>query len=320
MDKEMFENVVKTLKSDLVEVTKPDGDAIAEIVNEAKGDRTLKEYADATGISAPTLSRIMNGKITRPLSIETIVSLLSQSDMNTLGTMHKLARSCGYMSKAEQSALRGRIQLRQTREGLYANVKRLMLTVIVTELFQRGTTNDPRLLESDPGTLFTVSEQTIKYDFAFDAEQDGNKKLWCFFCFPQNVEDYKASHISADKLARGIFRELSTLFLTDAWMPSEHADKKISFCFSDADIFEEFCSLMGSSKFNNEFSAILIDEDANRVLEENCFKANNGVQQDSVFSLPLKMAINFDDETVADEIGENSFVIMTEEEDEAEDE
>lgn len=315
MDNEVLESIVKTLESDLVQITTPDGAAVAEIVNAAKGDRTLKDYADATGISAPTLSRIMNGKISRPLSIPTIVALISQSEINTLGTMHKLARASGYMSKSQQSALLGKMQLRQTREGLYASVKRLMLTVIVTELFQRGAVNDSKLLESEPGDLFTITEQILKYDFAFDVDQEGKKSVWCFICFPQTVEDYKTTPISADKLARSMVKELSPLFLTDAWLPTQHADKKISFCFADAEIYDEFCSLMEYSKFNNSFSAILIDTDGNRVTEERCFKANNGIQPDSAFDLPLKIAINFDDDTVVDEVGENSFLIMTEADD-----
>jgi len=312
MDNEVFKSVVKTLESDLVQITTPDGEAIAEIVNAAKGDRTLKEYADATGISAPTLSRIMNGKITRSLSIPTIVSLISQSEINTLGTMHKLAQANGYMSKSQQSALLGKMQLRQTREGLYASVKRMMLTIVVTELFQRGTVSDSRLLESEPGDLFTVTEQLMKYDFSFDVDHEGEKSVWCFICFPQQVDDYKTTPTTAGKLARSMVNGLSPLFLTDAWLPSQHADKKISFCFADAEVFEEFCSLMEYSKFNNCFSAILVDEENNRIVEERCFAVNSGKQQDSVFDLPLQIAINFDDSTVVDEVGENSFIIMTE--------
>lgn len=315
MDNEVFNSVVKTLESDLVQVTSPDAAAVAEIVNAAKGDRTLKEYADATGISSPTLSRIMNGKITRPLTTSTIVSLISESDINTLGTMYKLARASGYMSKSQQSALLGRMQLRQTREGLFASVKRLMLTVVVTELYQRGTVNDSRLLESEPGNLFTITEQVMKYDFAFDVDREGEKSEWCFICFPQTIEDYKVTPVSADKLARSMVKELSPLFLTDAWIPSQHADKKISFCFADANVFEDFCSLMDYSKFNNRFSAILIDTDNNRVIEERCFDTSNGAHQESVFDLPLQIAINFDDDTVIDEVGENSFVIMSETDD-----
>lgn len=313
MEKEIFESIVKTLKSDLVEVTKPDAEAVAALVDEIKGDRTLKEYAEASGVSSPTLSRIMNGKITRPLTIETIVYLVSASEKNTLGTMHRLARSCGYMSRSEQSALRGKIQLRQTRNGMFAAVKKEMLAVIVTEMFQRGTVNDSRLLDSESGTLFTVNELALKYDFAFDVDEEGQKSSWHFFCFPQRTEDYKTEPVSADALARNMMKELSPLFLTDAWLPSQHADKKISFCFVDAGVFEEFCNLMEYSKFNNRFSAILIDEDANKVIEERCFKTNNGIGQNSLFNLPLKIAINFDDDTVVDEIGENSFVIISDE-------
>ena len=77
---------IKVLKSDLVQVERPDEQEVASLVQKAKGKRTLKESADLTRISASTLSRIMNGKITRPLSLEIIVRIIWNSKKNTLHT------------------------------------------------------------------------------------------------------------------------------------------------------------------------------------------------------------------------------------------
>ena len=57
-----------------VQVRTPDKIDIAHLVNIAKGpDRTMAQFADECQISASTLSRIVNGKTTKPLAYDTIL-------------------------------------------------------------------------------------------------------------------------------------------------------------------------------------------------------------------------------------------------------
>lgn len=315
MDKEMMDSALKTIKSDLVQVTAPNESEVAELVLKAKGEnRSLREFAEATGISAPTLSRIANGKITRPLSLETIVSIVGNSDSFTLRTLYELARANGYMSKAEQNALRARQQLHATRNSAYVSVKSIMHTTIVAELFQRGGDMDKRFLETNPGALCTAIEQVVKYDFSMQIDIDGEQYDWVFLTFPQMAEDFVASGVAVDKLVRNIVREVSPVFLTDAWLPAQYDGKKISFCFVDADIYNEFVRITEHGRLQNSFSAILLDVENARLEEEHIYETVQ--QHSSVFDLPMKVAISFMDDEIADEVGECNYLFVEDGEEE----
>lgn len=311
MDKERMNSIVKTLKSDLVQVMGPNEEEVSALVLRAKGDvRTLKEFADATGISAPTLSRILNGKIARPLSPEAIVSIINASQYNTLNAMYELARANGYISKAEQAALQARYKLRNSRNGMHMSVKSIMHTTIVAELHQRCEDMDGTLLTAEPGELFTVIDQAVKYDFSFEVTSNKETYTWAFFTFPQRVEDFKLNGISADRLARNVIRDLSPVFLTDAWLPAQYTQHKISFCFVDKEMFESFTHLVERGKLHNRFSTVLIDEVNAKFLKENEFKKTD--TDESIFERPLKVGINFVDDSVADEDKEYNFSFIQE--------
>jgi len=311
MNREAMDSALKTIKSDMIQVTAPNEAEVAELVTRAKGDeRSLRDFADATGISAATLSRIMNGKITRPLTLETIVTIVANSDSFTLRTIFDLARANGYMSRAEQTALRARQQLNSTRNSTHASTKSYMHTAIVAELFQRGGEMNRSILETNPGKLCTAIEQAVKYDFSMSVDLDGEQYEWIFFAFPMQSEDYKSSGISADKLVRNLVREISPVFLTDAWLPAQYEGYKISFCFVDPDIYSEFVRLTDYGKLNNCFSAVLLDTKTAKLIEEHPYQTV--MQHDSVFDLPLKVAISFEDDDVADEVGECNFLFVEE--------
>ncbi len=311
MDRESYESALNVAKSDLIPVTAPDADEVAELVSKAKGDgRSLREFAEDTGISAPTLSRIMNAKITRPLTLETIVTIVGNSEHFTLRTVFDLARANGYMSKAEQGALRARQQLHAARNSTYAVTKEYMRTAVLAELFQRGGEMNRNVLETNPGTLCTALEQAVKYDFSMHVNLDGEEYDWIFFAFPMRTEDFKSSGVPADRLARKLVTDLSPVFLTDAWLPAQYENRKISFCFVDQDIYSAFVNITDYGKLNNSFTAILLDEETAKLIEEHTYQTAK--HHDSVFDLPLRMAISFEDDDVADEVGEYNYLFVEE--------
>lgn len=309
MNKDMMETALQTIKNDLVQVTTPDVSEVAELVLKAKGDnRSLREFAELTGISAPSLSRIINGKITRPLSLETIVSIVGNSDSFTLQTLYGLARANGYMSKAEQSTLRARQQLRVTRNSAYVTIKSLMHTIVIAELFQRSADMDKRILETNPGTLCTAIKQDVKYDFSIQVNIDEEQYDWAFITFPLMAEDFVSSGIALDKLVRNIVREVSPIFLTDAWMPDQYKDMKISFCFVDSEIYNEFVRITEHGTLHNSFSAVLLNEREGKLEEEYVYETKQ--KHSSVFDFPIEVSVSFSDDDIADEIGECNYVFV----------
>ena len=135
---EMDENI-KALEADFVLVSEPDAETVAKLVLEAKGEeRTMKEFAEATGISAPTLSRIVNGKITRPMSVINMLRVIDKSVEESSANFFALARANGYMSKSEQRAIRDRVQVRKQKNGVYMTVKELMSLIVKAGFVDRG--------------------------------------------------------------------------------------------------------------------------------------------------------------------------------------
>ena len=69
-----------------VQIYAPDKQKLAELVIKAKGNkRTMAQFAIDTGISAPTLSRISNGKISNPRKEKSPIP-------GRISTLHQLLR------------------------------------------------------------------------------------------------------------------------------------------------------------------------------------------------------------------------------------
>lgn len=71
--------MARTKKTDILSeyerVRQPDADKLAELVGRAKGKRTTTEFAEACGVNASTISRILNKKLSGPCSDELIVAI-----------------------------------------------------------------------------------------------------------------------------------------------------------------------------------------------------------------------------------------------------
>lgn len=214
------------------------------------------------------------------------------------------------MSQAEQTALRVREKLRDTRNSAYDTVSFLMRTVIIAELFKRGGDTDKGIFEAEPSELQTSMGQTLRDDFAITITSEKEKYDWSFFFFPQMTEDFKINGITAEKLTRNVIRELSPIFLTDSWKTEEYKGYKISFCFVDEEIFSDFCQAIADAKLNNCFFAILIDIESYHFVEEREFQSE--VMYSSIFELPIRRVISFNNDEVTDKVGETNFLLVHE--------
>ena len=84
--------MARTKKTDILSeyerVRQPDADKLAELVERAKGKRTTTEFAEACGVNASTISRILNG-----VWPETVVPKMRKSVVYCIGGRY---RSCKY--------------------------------------------------------------------------------------------------------------------------------------------------------------------------------------------------------------------------------
>ena len=309
---------LELIKNDLVQVTEPDPEELAEITKRAIGSTPLREFGAKAGVSASTLSRIMNSKITKPLTAETLLNIVVSSDVASeepSALLRELARANGMMSRSEQKALHQHLGLRKQRDQLHVSVKRAMSTTLLARLAEcgvglNGDGNDG--FDVGGGYIKNVTEMGIRYDFRLDVESESEKYAWVIWAFPQSEEDYSDGSFNPRQLASQLMRELSPVFLADSWTPDLYSEAKITFCFVDWQLFECFCHLLNGAKLNNRFSAILIDQEALNVQEERILPSASFPDSTSLFDLPPVMSITHDIADVAEEITGDDFLIFDE--------
>ena len=135
------QKALDVIQKDFVQVTEPNPEELAEIVKAIIGDTPLREFGAKAGLSASTLSRIINGKILKPMSAETLLNIVVSSDVDEarhVDLYRELARANGMMSRSEQQVLQRHMELRKQREELHGSVKQMISTVVLARLAERG--------------------------------------------------------------------------------------------------------------------------------------------------------------------------------------
>ena len=282
MEKDLKEKFIREfLAKDFVWVMAPNEEDVAEIVKKSKGNRrSLREFSKVTGISLAKLSRIVNGQISRPLSVDTIIDIALNSELDSPKVISDLARANGYMSKTEHSKFLLNAKLRDARDEHFELTESFMRTIIIGEMLQRGLKFD-----WDWGDLLVVSGQRVKYNLDLMVATASESYKWVFFCYPQSVEDFKTEGFTAEKISNIIFRDISSVLLTDAWMPKQYENYKISFCFLDKAICDKFFQTINYGQFNNEFSVISFDSKGEKLECE--YTLQGKTKRESLLDLPI---------------------------------
>lgn len=78
-----------------VQITYPDAGKISELLYESKGNRTMKEFSEESGINQSTLSRILNKNIKRPLTMDVIQRIFDNRDSKAKFTFDELTKANG---------------------------------------------------------------------------------------------------------------------------------------------------------------------------------------------------------------------------------
>lgn len=84
-----------TPDTEYIAIRIPDKMLVASIINEIKGDRTMSQLADIYNVSASTLSRAVNRKNTKPMSLELIKRLADSTEKRDSSIFERLARANG---------------------------------------------------------------------------------------------------------------------------------------------------------------------------------------------------------------------------------
>lgn len=283
------------------QIRTPDYSLLANLVSEAKGpERTMAQFAEVTGISASTLSRLVNHNIKKPLAIEVIIKIYeNRANEEDVYLIDSLARANGYypadyaqrVKDHDSMAARRNAQLNrehQMKNALIAGVAAAGCNISVVDRPILRASNLPAIYPARLG------------DFILQLGEASNlstTRNWSFITFARLVDEEEC-RFDAKYFARRVFQSCSDILLLDAWKPEALKEYKISFAFVDKDILGEFWNAVSIAKVHTEMSLILIDPVSYRVLDEIWIPGDyNTLTNISVFRVPAPIEEDLYDET-----------------------
>ena len=277
-----------TSELEYVSVRIPDKMLIASIINEAKGCRTMAQLAELCGISASTLSRAVNGKITKPMPVELIKKIAENAEPKDSQLFERLVRANGLMPKNEFEMRNARISARnhsiiEERRILETKAK----NIIMNELFNRGIF--VKLLPRGGATLHSSYGQALPFDFAIETDLGNGKIIWSFLIIPYTLSEVLGEgNIPVGYYLRRAMQNMSGWFLTDAWEPEILKNRLHSFLFVDGSVYLSFEDhLVGGPQLNSDISFITINVVEEKIDFEIFMEKKDKPKCDLIFARPL---------------------------------
>ena len=249
----------------LIQAYAPDKQKLAELVIKAKGpDRTMAQFATDTGISAPTLSRIANGKINNPLSLDILDKIYTHRCPEADFSFSMLQIANGMVDPQVVERGKDYVERFTSIQEQGIALERHAKNAIINAVMDRGA-----VVQSIPSDFNNRRNESpfgiqLAYDFTLYLP-DAPQQLWYF----EVVNGSK-------RLPTGmgnVFNKASRLFLLDAWAPEFLANQKTSFVFEHRTPYEQFIRRFKGAPIKSAVSAILIDASTETVLEETWMSA-----------------------------------------------
>ena len=278
---------------------------LSKLLNRLKGaNRSMAQFASDCGeISASTLSRIVNGKISKPLPLDTLKMLYDHRDPDSQVDFDILARANGMVPKEDYE----RIQQRRSagyRMSIERRKEEEIRTLICNELFDRGhSIRVMRRFVIPLGASRSTSSfgTTAASDFIIKMADRGFGFEWRFVVVTMHVETLQYRYVSdsekpeaepmteeqiksraAFSMSR-LINNYSRNFLIDAWDPSYLENVKYSYVFVDETYYNMFRLALKEAPLHNEVTTILIDENEQKVVKEEWLNCPQAADATSVF-------------------------------------
>ncbi len=278
---------IVTWKPDMeyISVRIPDKMLIASLINDAKGSRTMAQLAETCNVSASMLSRVVNGKITKPMSVDVIRSIAENAETQSPTFFEKLARANGLMPKAQYEARqsKGLSGLQSRREERKDQATRAQ-NIIMTELLKRGI--PVKLMNWNDAELHSTCGQSLPFDFAIETDLGEGPLVWSFMIIPFTMEDI----LGENKMPVGYglrltMKNMSGWFIEDAWEPELLERRLHTFLFVDGSVYLSFeDTVVIGAKVNKDFSFVTLDMNQERVNFEIYLRRRDGKNRELVFT------------------------------------
>ena len=263
-----------------VYVGKPDLKRLGELITRAKGpNRTMAQFAEECGIGASTMSRIANGKITKPVSMDNLKAIYEHRDKSFTNPFVELVACNGMMPESEYNEVSKKTDYTVRRYALQRQELQ-MQNILVSELGNRGisVTIKPRnsraykqvsFMRIFPDKSFILGGEGMSGD-----EQRFDSEL-SLYMYPV-WEDDTDQKFYAERRVHMILQRASVIFLADSWEPDVFNDTRTSFVFADPNVYKLFVEKVNGAPIKSAMSAILLDLSENKIAEETEFSSSCG--------------------------------------------
>ncbi|GEM_PF-5483721 len=280
--------------SEYVQYTVPNAEKLKELINKVKGERSMTMFADDikrsspnVKVSAPTISRACNWSGGKPVSIELLEAIALIADKDTGVTIENLADANGMRTKDEDSVLSKRDEFARRRQ-IAMEVDRSVIMIIQNEITCRGY-SVRKLRGIYNGYMEQQDTVFIRnYNFGFSVSGMYPCSTWKFRINSVELsEDSNENEIEAH--VGHYINRIASVFASDSFEGERYENEKYSFIFIDKKIYDVFLKRFSdhSIMVNGLMTAILIDMENYRVIEEMQLKRYDGAEASSFFKEPI---------------------------------
>lgn len=262
-----------------VRYANPNKARFAALLDQARGTRSMKKFADDCGVNPSTFSRIYN-QANKGASSEELIRVIAENAAPESGvTLDMLMEANGLIPEGSKLAAR---QLQERLEEETTSV-----------LFERITD----LVDSDvytDGMKYPIAKSmSIRPDLVIDnVIIDRKKGQWLIEVMPSTTGLSVAGSSYDDRrfnfmLARRVQERLGRYFGAYCMETEEKKIARISLAIYDEQVYELILDHYGKMKSDDSISFILVDLDSRTVEEEYVLASRNGQPGESLFNCSM---------------------------------
>lgn len=292
-----------------IQTRTPDVSELANLIRKAKGvNRTMSEFAEMCGVSASTFSRIANGKITQPLSLEILTKICLNADPDAEIYIGNFTVANGMVTKEFLNRKDSRGLNTQKDEQRFST-ENAMKNIVSSALLERGLAiayqKRIHISEGVPAIASGCGRGNLLVRIQGYDPLYWKYKTMSYTGIKRSVVDNSPMEgIDYECEADFMFHNEAEYFLMDVWEPEKLRKVKMSYVFPDREIYEAFYKRVENARVHNWISIVLVDLKLGDVIEERFLHRVDGKTCSSVFELPLME----DDEECLDSVSEKTNV------------
>lgn len=249
-----------------------DKEGFAELLNAAKGARTMKDFSEICGVNPSTFTRIIQKTNKGASSTELIEAIAENAAPQSRVTLEALADANGYTLEKDT----GIKALRITSRG--NNIETLVRNVLVQELIDRNAEVRMGNIRYNFGKTMALSPDALIMTNAFGKEDE----VW-FVDSIVTTMDTKSKSINNTTLKRMAFDRLSRFIFISMSKVELFRPSHFSLVFFDKEIYSLVVEEFAETVVPTYISLILIDTLNSAISDEFVLSHITDGQQKSYF-------------------------------------